>query len=78
MTMPESLSTRISARRQVTIPTKILEETGLKPGDELRVEAAGTGRMTLVREDDVIGRYAGTIPYPKDYLKKLRAEWDVE
>ena len=71
--------TRISAKNQVTIPVDALREAGLKPGDELRVEADGAGRIVFVREDDVIARYAGSLPgvYPKDYLKKLRREWDV-
>lgn len=70
--------TRISAKHQVTIPVDVLRKAGLKPGDALRVDTDATGRVTLVREEDVIAKYAGTIPYPKDYLKKLRAEWDVE
>lgn len=69
--------TRISAKNQVTIPVEALRKAGLKPGDELRAEADGPGRVLLVREDDVIARYAGTLSYPKDYLKKLRGEWDV-
>jgi AbrB family looped-hinge helix DNA binding protein len=71
--------TRISAKHQVTIPVDVLRKAGLKPGDELRVEAEGPRRIVLVREDDVIARYAGSLTgvYPKDYLKKLRREWDV-
>ena len=70
--------TRISAKHQVTIPVDVLRRAGLKPGDELAVDTDAAGRVTLVRDDDVIAKYAGTIPYPKGYLKKLRAEWDVE
>jgi bifunctional DNA-binding transcriptional regulator/antitoxin component of YhaV-PrlF toxin-antitoxin module len=33
--------TRISAKNQATIPVAALKQAGLKPGDELRVEAAG-------------------------------------
>jgi AbrB family looped-hinge helix DNA binding protein len=67
--------TRISAKNQVTIPVEILKETGLKPGDELRVQADGTGRVTFTRTKDLVARHAGTLSYPKGYLKKLRSEW---
>ncbi len=41
------------------------------------VEAAGVGRIVLVRADDLIERHAGKAPgvYPPDYLRKLREEW---
>jgi AbrB family looped-hinge helix DNA binding protein len=67
--------TRISAKHQVTIPVEVLRRAGLKPGDELHVETDGAGRVTLVREDDVIAKYAGTFRYPRGYLEKLRSEW---
>lgn len=69
--------TRISAKNQITIPVDALRKAGLQPGDHLRVETNGLGRLTLVRVDDLIARYAGDMPgiYPKDYLKKLRSEW---
>ncbi len=69
--------TRISVKNQATIPVEALRKAGLKPGDELRVEAAGVGRILLVREGDVIERYAGTMPdaYPDGYLERLRDEW---
>jgi len=67
--------TRISSKHQVTIPVDVLRRAGLKPGDELYVETDSAGRVTLVREDDVIAKYAGTLGYPKGYLEKLRNEW---
>ena len=41
------------------------------------VQAAGAGRITLVRVDDPIARHAGkgTGVYPPGYLAALRAEW---
>lgn len=69
--------TRISTKNQVTIPVDALRKAGLQPGDELRVDPDGAGRLVLVREGDVIAKYAGTISYPKDYLRNLRREWDV-
>ena len=67
--------TRISAKNQVTIPVDALRKAGLKPGDELEVDADGGGRIVLVRADDVIAKYAGTFSYPKGYLEQLRSEW---
>jgi AbrB family looped-hinge helix DNA binding protein len=69
--------TRISGKNQATIPADALKLAGLKPGDELRVEAAGAGRIVLVRADDPIERHKGCLTgvYPKGYLGSLRREW---
>jgi bifunctional DNA-binding transcriptional regulator/antitoxin component of YhaV-PrlF toxin-antitoxin module len=69
--------TRISRKYQATLPVDALRRAGLKVGDELRVEAAGAGRILLVRTADLIERYAGSLPgvYPPDYLGDLRDEW---
>lgn len=69
--------TRVSRKHQATIPVDALRKAGLKTGDELRVEAAGPGRIVLVRADNLIERYAGSLPdvYPVDYLQELREEW---
>ena len=69
--------TRISAKHQVTIPVDVLRRAGLKPGDELYVETNASGRVTLVREDDVIAKYAGDLTgvYTPGGLEKLRDEW---
>lgn len=69
--------TRISAKNQVTIPVEALKRAGLKPGDELRVEADGGGRIVLVRADDLIAKYAGSMSdvYTPGFLEELRNEW---
>jgi bifunctional DNA-binding transcriptional regulator/antitoxin component of YhaV-PrlF toxin-antitoxin module len=69
--------TRISAKNQATLPVGALRRAGLKAGDELRVEAAGAGRIVLVRADDPIARHKGALAgvYPRGYLDRLRAEW---
>lgn len=69
--------TRISAKNQATIPVAALRRAGLKSGDELRVEAAGPGRIVLVRAADAIARHAGRLTgvYPPGYLAGLRREW---
>jgi AbrB family looped-hinge helix DNA binding protein len=69
--------TRISRKNQATIPVEALRRAGLKPGDELVVQAAGAGRITLVRAEDLIERHAGKGggDYGPGYLAALRAEW---
>ena len=69
--------TRVSAKHQATIPVEALREAGLKVGDRLRVEAAGAGRIVLVRVRDAVKRHAGRLTgvYPAGYLARLRREW---
>jgi bifunctional DNA-binding transcriptional regulator/antitoxin component of YhaV-PrlF toxin-antitoxin module len=69
--------TRISRKHQATLPVDALRQAGLKAGDELVVEAAGAGRIVLVRVADMIERHAGKAPgvYPPEYLTELRNEW---
>jgi bifunctional DNA-binding transcriptional regulator/antitoxin component of YhaV-PrlF toxin-antitoxin module len=69
--------TRISAKHQASIPVDALRQAGLRVGDELRVEAAGAGRIILVRAVDAVERHAGRLTgvYPRSYLKRLRREW---
>jgi bifunctional DNA-binding transcriptional regulator/antitoxin component of YhaV-PrlF toxin-antitoxin module len=69
--------TRISTKNQATIPVAALRRAGLKPGDELRVEAAGAGRIVLSRVEETLANYAGRLTgiYPKGALERLRREW---
>lgn len=75
--------TRISSKRQITIPLAALEQTGLKPGDQLQVEVDRDGRIVLSKPIDVEARRkairdtAGifTGMYPPGYLDQLRDEW---
>jgi AbrB family looped-hinge helix DNA binding protein len=75
--------TRLSGKRQVTLPVGVVEKLGLTPGDELRVETDGD-RIVLSREQDLAERrraaireIAGSFPgvYEPGYLDKLRDEW---
>lgn len=70
--------TRVSRKNQVTIPVDVLGAAGIGPGDELKVEAAGRGRVVLVRPQSLIEKYAGSLPsvFPPGYLGELRSEWE--
>src|SRR5438309_1748978 len=68
----------ISRKNQVTLPVDALREAGLQPGDDVRVQVSGPGRLELVRADELIREYAGVFDdtvYPDGYLDKLRREW---
>jgi bifunctional DNA-binding transcriptional regulator/antitoxin component of YhaV-PrlF toxin-antitoxin module len=69
--------TRLSVKNQATIPVAALRRAGLKPGDQLRVEAAGAGRIVLTRVEETLAGYAGRLTgvYPRGSLQKLRREW---
>jgi bifunctional DNA-binding transcriptional regulator/antitoxin component of YhaV-PrlF toxin-antitoxin module len=68
----------ISSKNQVTLPVDALRAAGLQPGDDLRVQVAGPGRLELIRADELVGEFAGVFDestYPEGYLEKLRREW---
>jgi AbrB family looped-hinge helix DNA binding protein len=75
--------TRLSTKRQVTIPLQALEQTGLGPGDELKVEVDPAGRIVLTPAGVVadrrqaIERTSGSLArvYQPGSLERLRGEW---
>jgi bifunctional DNA-binding transcriptional regulator/antitoxin component of YhaV-PrlF toxin-antitoxin module len=69
--------TRISSKNQITIPVRALRDAGLRPGDEVSVEARAPGRIDVYRAGDVIAEFAGDLTgvYEPGYLEKLRDEW---
>jgi bifunctional DNA-binding transcriptional regulator/antitoxin component of YhaV-PrlF toxin-antitoxin module len=69
---------RLSRKHQVTIPVRVLRETGLAAGDDVVIRAAGPGRVEVERADDLVRRYAGSLPpgtYPPGHLDESRDEW---
>ncbi len=69
---------KVSRKNQVTLPVRVIKEAGLAAGDEVVIRAAGRGRIEVERADDVIDRYAGSLPagtYPRGHLDELRGEW---
>ena len=75
--------TRVSSKHQVTIPQQALDEVGLGPGDELKVDVDRAGRIVLSpggqTEDRrrAIAETAGMLTgvYRPGGLEKLRDEW---
>lgn len=70
-------TTAISSKHQVTIPTDAMKEAGLRPGERLRVRAAGPGRVVLERITDPVDGFAGALTgvYDDFDLDALRDEW---
>jgi AbrB family looped-hinge helix DNA binding protein len=69
---------KVSSKHQVTIPVRVLRDAGFAAGDEVVVRAAGEGRIELERADDLVRRFAGSLPagtYPPGHLDELRSEW---
>jgi AbrB family looped-hinge helix DNA binding protein len=70
--------TKVSSKHQVTIPAAAFRSAGLEPGDTLRVEADGAGRIVLTRLDELLDRYSGCLDTGgslRAQVEGLRGEW---
>jgi AbrB family looped-hinge helix DNA binding protein len=70
--------TRVSSKHQVTIPASAFRIAGLEPGDTLKVEADGAGRVVLTRLDELVDRYSGRLRTGGDLRERvegMRGEW---
>ncbi len=69
--------TRVSSKNQVTLPVEALTASHIRPGDELRVEADGDGRLVLLRARDPWDELVGSGPglSAATDLAALRDEW---
>ncbi|MGH3025788.1 MAG: AbrB/MazE/SpoVT family DNA-binding domain-containing protein, partial [Gaiellaceae bacterium] len=71
-------TTRVSSKNQVTLPVAVLAKARVQPGDNVRVEADGDGRIVIVRESDPIEDAIGSMPglSAATNLEALRDEWE--
>jgi AbrB family looped-hinge helix DNA binding protein len=69
--------TRVSSKHQVTIPAGPFRTAGLEPGDTLKVEAEGAGRVVLTRVDELVDRYSGCLDTGdlRERVEGLHEEW---
>lgn len=70
---------RISTKNQLTIPIAALHEAGLRPGDEVFVEAFEDGELRVRRNSPTFEEAFGALTgvYPPDYLAELDAEEEL-
>jgi bifunctional DNA-binding transcriptional regulator/antitoxin component of YhaV-PrlF toxin-antitoxin module len=78
--------TRLSSKRQITLPLAVVERAGIRTGEELAVEVDEEGRVIVSRSSpETVGdrrrraleRVAGALPgvWPAGALDGLRDEW---
>jgi bifunctional DNA-binding transcriptional regulator/antitoxin component of YhaV-PrlF toxin-antitoxin module len=66
----------ISSKRQVTLPVESLDAAGLRPGDEVVIEADGAARILIHRAAPDLPHALGVFDglYEPGYLDRLRSE----
>ena len=78
--------TRLSPKRQITLPIAVVERAGIRVGEELAVEVDERGRVIVSRSSAettgdrrrrALKRVAGALPgvWPPGALEEIRDEW---
>jgi bifunctional DNA-binding transcriptional regulator/antitoxin component of YhaV-PrlF toxin-antitoxin module len=78
--------TRLSPKRQITLPIAVVQQAGIRIGEELAVEVDDAGRVIVSRSGEetvgdrrrrALSRAAGALPgvWPEGALDELRDEW---
>lgn len=78
--------TRLSSKRQITLPVAVVEQAGIRTGEELAVEVDDAGRVIVSRSGEetvgdrrrrALAHAAGALPgvWPEGALDELRDEW---
>jgi bifunctional DNA-binding transcriptional regulator/antitoxin component of YhaV-PrlF toxin-antitoxin module len=78
MTEKVKNQTRVSSKHQVTIPAGAFRTAGFEPGDVLKVEAEGAGRVVLTRIAELVDRYSGRLEtggHLRERVGGLGEEW---
>ena len=79
------LSTKVSSRNQISIPSEARRRLGIEPGDRLSVEITDEAmvlrRRPQLASDRLWGIAAGKgwyEPDPVTFVRELRDEWEAE
>ena len=69
---------KVSSKHQVTLPVDVLRGAGLRPGDEVAIEAIADGEIRIVARGTRVRHHAGiaTRIYRPHELDLLRDEWE--
>jgi len=79
------LSTKVSSRNQISIPSEARRRLGIEPGDRLSVEITDEAMVLRRRPQRASDRLWGIAagkgwyePDPVTFVRELRDEWEAE
>jgi AbrB family looped-hinge helix DNA binding protein len=69
---------KVSTKNQVTLPVEVMRGAGLRPGDEVAIEALGEGEIRIAARGLRVHHHAGIARgiYRRGELDRLRDEWE--
>jgi bifunctional DNA-binding transcriptional regulator/antitoxin component of YhaV-PrlF toxin-antitoxin module len=69
---------KVSTKNQVTLPVEVMRGAGLRPGDEVAIEALGEGEIRIAARGSRVRHNAGIASgiYGGRELDRLRDEWE--